>query len=120
MGVTIKGIGSLEAKLKKLDPLTRAAMSRGVQKAGFKVEGDAKLITPVDTGALRNSINTSGSSTIDSATASIGTNLEYAPYVELGTSKMRSQPFLQPALQKNKKTATKIVLSEIRNSYKGI
>lgn len=120
MGVTIKGLGQLEAKLKKLDPLTKAAMGRGVQKAALKVEGDAKLAAPVDTGALRSSINTSGSSSSDSVTASVGTNLEYAPYVELGTSKSKAQPFLQPSLQKNKKIATQIVINEIRSAYKGI
>ena len=120
MGVTIKGISSLKVKLNKLDPLTRGAMSRGVQLAGLKVEADAKLVTPVDTGALRDSINTSGSSTANSATATIGTNLEYAPFVELGTSKASAQPFLQPSLQKNKKTARKIVMDEVRNAYKGL
>lgn len=120
MGVTIKGIGSLQAKLTKLDPLTRAGMVAGVQKAGLKVEGDAKLMAPVDTGALRGSITTSGMSTASGAQASIGSSLEYAPYVELGTSKASAQPYLQPALQKNKRTATNIVVSEIRKAYKGI
>ena len=120
MAVEIRGIGRLQAKLAKLDPLTKAAVTRGVQKAGLKVEGDAKLMAPVDTGALRGSINTSGMTTATGAQASIGTSLEYAPYVELGTSKMSAQPYLQPALQKNKRTATNIVVSEIRNAFKGI
>jgi len=29
--------------------------------------------------------------------ARIGTNIEYGPYVELGTSRMRAQPYLRPA-----------------------
>lgn len=120
MGVTVKNIGRLQAKLSKLDPLTRGAISRGVQKAAAKVEGDAKLITPVDTGALRSSINVAGKSTPNGAEASIGTNLEYAAHVEFGTSRAKAQPYLQPALQKNKKPATQIVLNEVRNAYKGI
>lgn len=120
MGVEIKGIGRLQAKLSKLDPLTRAGIVAGVQKAALKVEGDAKLMAPVDTGALRGSITTGGRSTPDGAEATIGSSLEYAPYVELGTSRMSAQPFLQPGLQKNKKIATQIVVSEVRKAIKGI
>lgn len=120
MGVTVKGIARLEAKLGKLDPLTKAAVVRGVQKAALKVEGDAKMITPVDTGALRDSISTTGKSTPSGAEASVGTTVEYAPHIEFGTSKSKAQPYLHPALQRNKQTATKIVLKEIRKAYKGI
>lgn len=120
MGVTIKGLSSLKAKFDKLDPLTASAMSAGVLKAGVKVEADAKMITPVDTGALRRSINTGGKSTPTSATSTVGSNLEYAPYVELGTSRNRAQPFLQPALQKNKNIAKKIVADEIKKAYRGL
>lgn len=120
MAITIKGLGSLQAKLKKLDPLTRAAISSGVIKAATKVEGDAKLLSPVDTGALRSSINVSGMSIPDGAKAEIKTNMEYAPYVEFGTSRQQAQPYLQPALQKNKQAAKKIIMSEIVQAHRGL
>lgn len=47
------------------------------------------------TGNLRNSI----SHAADSDTAYVGTNIEYAPYVEMGTSKMAARPFLRPAVE---------------------
>lgn len=47
------------------------------------------------TGRLRNSL----SHTTDSDSAYIGTNVEYAAYVELGTSKMAAKPYLKPAVQ---------------------
>lgn len=62
---------------------------------GMTAETHAKEECPVDTGRLRNSI-THEVDMSDQA-AIIGTNVEYAAYVELGTSKMRAQPYLRPA-----------------------
>ena len=52
---------------------------------------------PVDTGRLKNSIT----SAVDpeEQVAYIGTNVEYAPYVELGTSRMAARPYLRPAAE---------------------
>ena len=56
------------------------AKKRGLEAIGLTAEGYAKKDTPVDTGRLRNSI----SHATDDEAAYIGTNVEYAPYVELG------------------------------------
>ena len=56
------------------------AKKRGLGAIGLVAEGHAKKETPVDTGRLRNSI----SHATDDEAAYIGTNVEYAPYVELG------------------------------------
>ena len=69
------------------------AKKRGLEAIGLAAEGHAKKAAPVDTGRLRNSI----SHATDDEAAYIGTNVEYAPYVELGTSKMTPRPFLKPA-----------------------
>ena len=47
----------------------------------------------IDTGRLRNSI----SYAVDGESAYIGTNVEYAPYVELGTSRAKAHHMLQKA-----------------------
>lgn len=61
----------------------------------LRVEGVAKRICPVDTGRLRASI----SSRVEPGPVGVvGTNVEYAPYVELGTVHTPAQPFLTPAL----------------------
>lgn len=46
------------------------------------------------TGRLRNSIT----GEYDGNSAQVGTNVEYGPYVELGTSKMKERPFIKPAI----------------------
>lgn len=60
---------------------------------GATAEGHAKEKCPVDTGRLRNSI--SHAETEDSAY--IGTNVEYAPYVELGSRGRSGAHFLKDA-----------------------
>ena len=73
------------------------ALMRGLEKVGLVAEGYAKMLCPVDTGRLRNSITHQVN---DSEKAVyIGTNVEYAPHVELGTYKASAQPFLAPAAQ---------------------
>ena len=61
------------------------ACLRALERCGLQAEGYAKDLVPVNTGALRNSINHK----VDSGepAAYIGTNQEYAPYVEFGTGR---------------------------------
>lgn len=51
-----------------------------LEAIGMTAESYAKKDTPVDTGRLRNSI----AHATDENSAYIGTNVEYAPYIELG------------------------------------
>lgn len=72
-----------------------SAKERALEAIGLQAEGYAKMLAPVDTGRLRNSI----SHTTNDEAAYIGTNVEYAAYQELGTSKMAAQPYLRPAVE---------------------
>ena len=63
---------------------------------GLTAERYAKYLCPVDTGRLRNSI-THEVATGEEAVY-VGTNVEYAPYDEVGTHKQRPQPYLRPAV----------------------
>ena len=77
--------------LKALDDATAAAL----EAIGLQAEKYAKQSCPVDTGRLRNSI---GHDTASEENAEyIGTNVEYAAYVEFGTVKMAERPYLKPA-----------------------
>lgn len=115
----------------------KAALLRGLEKCGLVAEGYAKKLCPVDTGNLRNSIT----HTVDEQepAAIIGTNNEYAAYVELGTGKyaeggrptpwvyqdakgnwhmthgQRAQPFLKPAVADHAAQYRDILESELKN-----
>ena len=77
----------------EIKDIVRAQVRVALEAVGMQAEGYAKRKCPVDTGNLRNSIT----HTSDDDTAYIGTNVEYAPYVEYGTSRTKAQPFLKPA-----------------------
>ena len=86
-----------------------------LEEAGALVAGEAKTRTPVNTGRLRNSIEYR----VTEDDAIIGTNVEYAPYVEYGTSRMRAQPYLRPALDENRRRINELLKDNIRRVFRG-
>ena len=125
-----------------LDALEKA-IDNGLTAIGMTAEGHAKRkITDypaVDTGRLRNSItfalsgekaNTptytdstkkmytyNGAAPDDKEKAVyIGTNVEYGPYVELGTSKMPARPFLKPAATEHNEEYKKIMEAALKSA----
>ena len=86
-----------------------AAFARALERIGQQAEGYAQDLCPVDTGNLRDSIT----HTADRTAAYIGTNVEYAPYVELGTRRAAAQPFLKPAATDHAGTYANIVKDEL-------
>lgn len=88
------------------------ALVAALEEVGLVAEGYAKRACPGDTGRLRNSIT----HIVDEGTRHviIGTNVEYAPYVELGTRRQKPQPFLKPAANDHYSTYKGIFLKHLR------
>jgi HK97 gp10 family phage protein len=80
---------------------------------GLVAERYASDICPKDTGRLANSIThkVSGNEAI------IGTNVEYASYVELGTSRQTAQPYLRPAATDHVDEYTDIVKRVLKGEF---
>lgn len=115
------------------------ATLRALEKCGLTAEGYAKKLCPVDTGNLRNSIT----HLVDESElcAYVGTNAEYAAYVELGTGiyaesgdgrptpwvyqdaqgnwhmthGQRAQPYLKPAVADHAATYRNIIEDELKS-----
>lgn len=130
----MKFVDNSEAVKRELE---RAAI-RGLIKASLLVEGQAVLLAPVDKGGLRDSIGYK----VDESelVAYIGTNCEYAIYVEFGTGEfaenwngrkggwvyktpngevhftygMPPQPYLRPAFRQNQKAIRDILADCLR------
>lgn len=88
------------------------AKKRGLEAIGLAAEGHAKKITPVDTGRLRNSI----SHTTDDEAAYIGTNVEYAPYVELGSRGRDGKHMLQRAATEHTEEYKRLMEDSMKNA----
>lgn len=115
MALTVKVEDHSGEVLEELDEKVLAAL----EACGLAAEGYAKRLCPVDTGRLRGSITYATQKahgdgqepatpedyepqgTPEKGSVYIGTNVEYGPAIELGTSRQKAQPFLKPAIANN-------------------
>ena len=88
------------------------AKKRGLEAIGLAAEGYAKKDTPVDTGRLRNSI----SHATDDEAAYIGTNVEYGPYVELGSPTIKAHHMLQKAATEHTDEYKQLMEDSMKNA----
>lgn len=91
-------LGVLAVDLKGAPDKVLQLASMVVAKTAFDIEAYAKMMAPVDVGTLRNSINTQNYP--GSLTATVGPSVNYAAFVEYGTSRMRPQPYMRPAAER--------------------
>ena len=69
-----------------------------------RIANDARKLAPVDTGNLRNSIRVEETRN----GAEVGTDVEYAPYVEYGHRGVPPHPFLGPAVEMHRRDVEKL------------
>ena len=122
--------------------MSREAARKALTEIGLLSERYAKQGCVVDTGLLRNSITFaldgeaaytgeykadrggktgaySGAAPKEGAGSNavyVGSNVEYAPYVELGTSKQKAKPFLRPAIQDHSGEFEAVVKKNMENA----
>ena len=98
-------------ELGQVKELSDEAVARALEQCGALWESYAKQMAPVDTGRLRNSIT---HAQVDEDTEVIGTNVKYAPFVELGTRKQKAQPYLRPAAENHSDEYRNILKAELQ------
>lgn len=137
--MAIENLDKLISKLEKLNDVNQA-----MEQACILVENEAKIKCPVDNGLLRNSITHYIEDNPNELVGVVGTNVEYAPYVEFGTGIYSSlgngrqdrwkykdakgewhstigqhpQPYLQPALEENRRKIEKMFKEQIKKGVK--
>lgn len=96
-GESIDNVIIRENNSKQIQSAINHAVAAALEEIGLAAERFAKRACPVDTGRLRNSIT--HALNMDEEVVYIGTNVEYASYVENGTSKRSGVYFLRGAAQ---------------------
>jgi len=84
--IEVIGLKETQANLDKIaQDLRGAPMVQAMRDATMLVTGDARRLAPVDTGRLRASIMPEVKSMNNEIMGIVGSNVVYAPYMELGT-----------------------------------
>lgn len=92
------------------------AMEDMVSNVGAIVLTEARNNVPVDTGALKGSITLEVEGG-DNPSATVGTNLEYGPAVEYGTSHQSPQPYMKPAAEVGKSKMNDIAKAVLKSLW---
>ena len=139
--VKIDGLLPLLDKLNELGVTSDDAMLNAMQQGVKHVQGAAKMLCPVDTGALRNSISAEAEKEDGKIVGTVSTDKEYAAYVELGTGQrgeaspsppkyplesgyrqdwkgMSARPFMYPAVEQTRKSLPKVMVNALKQQIK--
>lgn len=122
MGVKFKVVGAQKAinKLKQLERKVRNRIVRDAMKKGLvPILEEAQRLAPEDEGTLRDKLairtgkGVRGNPSVEIREGDRNTKDWHGQRVELGTSNMPPQPFMQPAAESKGPEAAKIVVREI-------
>lgn len=119
MQIHIEGLDNVSDMINRYADGITEKLSKGIATGCKIVEGEAKSLCPVSTeetrpggphGELRQSIT----SQTEGLTGLVGTNKEYAGYVEFGTVYQRPQPYLVPALKSKQSDVIAAIAAEFK------
>lgn len=119
MGMHVNGFGALSARINAAQaaavPLVRAVLD----KSAADVTSTAQANAPVDTGTLRASYNRTSGGDAALMWSEVKPGVNYAIYVELGTSRMAPRPHLFPALDQHGPQFVRAVAAASRAVFGG-
>jgi len=107
----------IEAKFKenpKWEKILNNAIEIGLEKTLIRAKNKAKKNAPFDTGKLKNN----NFHERRGFTGIVYNTMEYAPYVEYGTKRMKAQPFMRKVLYDNYDSLMSIINNELRKVLK--
>jgi HK97 gp10 family phage protein len=109
----LKELDGANQLLAQLEDLGNADYIPAMVKGAEVILEEMKTLTPVDTGALRDSERIE---VVDDAVllvAGDGERVDYAIFVEIGTYKMAAQPYMRPAIDTKGDEAMRVTADEV-------
>jgi len=119
-GFEIVNVKEFTNKLAKFNKFTSKGVKDRLRERGLMIEAEAREnapVAPVDGGTLKAGYHVNDTN-INDFEISVETEVFYAPFVELGTSKMNAQPHLEPALINNKKGFFAAIEKTVKDEWK--
>lgn len=101
--IQVKGLGTLTRRIKGMvEDVSGSHLGQITMRGAEPIAATAKQLAPVRTGELRGSIHPKVVNLgRGRAEVAIEATAKHAIFVEFGTSRMRAQPYMRPALTKS-------------------
>lgn len=128
------GLSKFQRRMNLIPKNVREAVTPALQRSADEMAASIKALVPVDTGALRESVEVTpggqstppysqpgGAMTVPENAIAItvgNTDVRYGHLVEYGTSETVAQPFFWPSVRLNRKRATNRIKRAIRAAVK--
>jgi len=129
--ITVEGLDQFNLLLNVLGPEVKASLQPKLRETVEDIKEEAKSRCPIDTGALRQSIRLQTKAKPMGNVYSIGVSaggyitnpktgkkVNYARYVEYGTSRQIPQPFLRPAYINNEQKLRLLIREAVIDSIR--
>lgn len=113
ISIKIANIDQIRRAFQKAPALTAKKIDQAVKKSALKIQADSMKRTPVLTGRLRASHQT----TFGPLRATIQPTADYAIYVHQGTRYMKARPFLFDAVKSDESTVQKFFTDAVQEVF---
>lgn len=116
--IRAEGAAAAGERLEDVAEAIRQNLAAAVASEAEALQAEARRRCPVETGRLRDSIRAGVRTQNADVDASVGSNLDYAKHLELGTLSRPPAPYLAPALKARKGALIESVRKAIHSALK--
>ena len=114
-----EGAAAVSERLMDIAEAVQGNLTAAISSEAEALQAEAKRRCPVDTGALKDSIRAEVRVQDAGVEATVGSCLDYAPSVELGTLQCPPKPYLAPAFRARRGALTQHCKRAVRNALGG-